>query len=278
MRTITQTQIAAYERCRRRYFLKYVRELAWPAERSSREEMKRGADFHLLVRQLIMGFPPETLLLPAGDEKIGEWLDHFRNSMPLKGFDRIFAEKEVSALYSDVLWLGKFDALAISDDRIVIFDWKTMEHRAEAAEYRESPQTRLYRFLARTCAARLIGAGLHGIPAENIEMVYWFPEHPGEPIRLPYSEGAYQEDMTWLRMKAREMCSEAEADYPCRDDLRACRFCEYETYCFPKQTAFAAEGMAPEDSVPEFPPVDDVQTDFFSQDLVPDSVDGGISF
>ena len=277
MRTITQTQIGAYERCKRCYFLKYVRELAWPVERNSRQEMRRGADFHLLVRQMIMGFPHETLLLPAGDEKIVKWVGNFQENMPLKGFERVFAEKEVTSLYSDVLWLGKFDALAIEDDRIVIFDWKTTDHRADPAEYRESPQTRLYRFLAKTCAPRLIGAGLHGIPAENIEMVYWFPEHPGDPIRLPYSESAYQEDMTWLRLKAREMSSEAEADYPCRENLRACRFCDYETYCFPKKAAFASESLLPEDA-PDFPPDDIFQTDFFSPDLFSDEDEGGISF
>ncbi len=277
MRTITQTQIGAYERCKRCYFLKYVRELAWPVERNSRQEMKRGADFHLLVRQMIMGFPHETLLLPAGDEKIVKWVGNFQENMPLKGFERVFAEKEVTSLYSDVLWLGKFDALAIEDDRIVIFDWKTTDHRADIAEYRESPQTRLYRFLAKTCAPRLIGAGLHGIPAENIEMVYWFPEHPGDPIRLPYSESAYQEDMTWLRLKAREMSSEAEADYPCRENLRACRFCDYETYCFPKKAVFASESLQPED-VHDFPPDDIFQTDFFSPDLFSDEDEGGISF
>ena len=266
MRTITQTQISAYERCKRCYFLKYVRKLAWPVEVNSRQEMQRGADFHLLVRQMIMGFPPESLLLPAGDEKIAKWVENFGKSMPLKGYGQVFAEKEVSVLYSDVLWLGKFDALALRDDRIMIFDWKTTDHRADAAVYRESPQTRLYRFLAKSCAPRLLGAGLHGIPAENIEMVYWFPEHPEEPIRLPYSETDYQEDMTWLRLKAREMSSEEEADYPCRDNLRACRFCGYETYCFPKQTVFPAKDGSAEEGGQEFPPDDVFQPDFFLAD------------
>ena len=65
MRTITQTQISAYERCRRSYYLKYIRELAWPVEKSSGQEMRRGADFHLLIRQLIMGLPEDSLILPS---------------------------------------------------------------------------------------------------------------------------------------------------------------------------------------------------------------------
>ena len=72
-----------------------------------------------------------------------------------------------------------------------------------------------------------------------------------EAIRLPYSETAYQEDMTWLRMKAREMCSESETDYPCRENLRACRFCDYETYCFPKKADPDTGSDLPEDDEPD---------------------------
>ena len=76
----------------------------------------------------------------------------------------------------------------------------------------------------------------------------------------------------------REMCSESEADYPCRENLRACRFCDYETYCFPKKAAFVAEDLLPEESGTDFPPDDIYQADFFSPDLFTDSDDGGISF
>ncbi len=259
MRTITQTQISAYERCRRSYYLKYIRELAWPVEKSSGQEMRRGADFHLLIRQLIMGLPEDSLILPSDDEKIRAWLGSFCREKPLDGFGSVFAEKEVTALYSDVLWLGKFDALAIRDDRLTVFDWKTTEHRGDPSLYLASPQTRLYRFLAMTCAPRLLGGGMHGIPAENIEMIYWFPEHPDQAVRLPYSEEAYRQDMTWLRLKSREMSSEEEADYPCTENTRHCRFCSYEAYCFPEKT------LPADDVPPEEPESEDIfQTDLFS--------------
>ena len=245
MQTITQTQISAYEKCRRFFFLKYIRRLAWPVGKADARNMKQGEIFHLLVRQLTLGFPEETLLIPDGDEKIRLWIDNFCREKPLAAFDHVLAEKEVSSFYSDVLWLGKFDALAVHDDRLSIFDWKTTAVRPDPEKYRYSPQTRLYRFLARICGPRLLGAGLHEIPAENIEMIYWFPEFPDLKISLPYSEEAYQEDLTYMRLKAHEMSSALEADYPECDKPRICSRCDYFAYCFPERAA--AERMMPAD-------------------------------
>lgn len=249
MQTITQTQINAYEHCRRFFYLKYVGKLAWPVEIPSRPETRRGSEFHLLVRQLLLGIQREILPADPEDQVMMQWLDRFCKAQPLKDYDQVFAEKEVSALYEQVLWLGKFDALGIREDRLTIFDWKTGTRPPEKQVYLKTPQTRLYRFLAKMCAPRLIGSGLHGLPAENIEMVYWFPEYPGQEIRLPYSEQAFQEDLTWLKTKAREMGSADENAYPQTALSKSCTFCEYHAFCFP-ETADHPEPEIPEPAEP----------------------------
>ncbi len=231
MRIITQTQIHSFERCRRLYYLKYVRELAWPVSRAVPSEITRGTDFHLLVRQLLLGVPREALALPEDNGTMERWIDNFLREKPLRNRGKIMAEKEVSALYAGTLWLGKYDVLAVDGDQLTIFDWKTTSRRAEVAAYLRSPQTRLYRFLAKRLGARLTGKD--GIPAENIEMIYWFPEHPERQICLPYSEEAYQEDLTWLDLKARELSMPDEKDYPYPADKSKCADCDYCTYCFP---------------------------------------------
>ena len=262
MNLLTQTQINAYERCKRLYYLKYVRRLVWPVETTARRNVDQGESFHLLVRQLLMGFPREKLLFPGGDEEVSRWIGVFLQARPLDGARHVMAEKELSALLADVLWLGKFDALAVKDDRLVIYDWKTGKAVPDAARYHASPQTRLYRFLAKMNACRLPGSALHEIPAENIEMIYWFPEYPDQPVRLPYSEEEFQQDVTWLHMTAREMCAGDEADYPRTVITKRCRFCDYRTYCFPESPVY------PEDqelSEQDGEPADEIfQTDFFS--------------
>lgn len=265
MNMITQTQISAYERCKRFYYLKMIRKLVWPVETGRPENIREGEDFHLLVQQLILGFPPEMLIIPEKNEDVKRWLETYLKEKPLGKPEHIFAEKEVSASFADVLWLGKFDALAIEEDRLIIFDWKTGKAKPDPEHYRGSPQTRLYRFLAKTCSPRLIGAAPRPIPAENIEMVYWFPEHPAQTIRLPYSEEAYRQDMTYLKTRAHEMSSANEADFPMTEKTRQCEHCSYRTYCFPGQ--FRAELFTEE--IPEEEEI--FQTELFPMEFPMDT-------
>ncbi len=278
MKTITQTQIGAYERCKRFYYLRYIEKLAWPVDNKTGEEIQRGSDFHLLARQLIMGLDHAELIFPSDDEKMVRWIDNFCRKLPLWQFDRIYAEKEVTALCSNVLWLGMFDALAVKDDHLTIFDWKTTGHPASAADYIKSPQTKLYRFLAKTCAPRLLEAGLHGLPAENIEMIYWFPEHPETEIRLPYSESAFREDLTWLQLKAAEMNFTDAEHYPRNTENRGCRFCNYETYCFPHPAHFEKAVITEESGKSVRPPDDLIQPEFLFEDFPDEDEREGISF
>ncbi len=279
MRTITQTQIGAFERCRRFYYLKYIEKLAWPVESSVSAEIQRGADFHLLARQLIMGLEPAELIFPPDGGKMSRWIDDFRARIPLKDQDQLYAEKEVSAVHAGVLWLGLFDALAVKDDRLTVFDWKTTGHPAAPAEYLRSPQTKLYRFLAKMCAPRILGTGLHGIPAENIEMVYWFPEHPDAEIRLPYSESAFREDLTWLEYKAAEMSSQDTEDYPRTEKSRVCRFCKYETYCIPRSSFSSGDPLLPSENEAESPDnAEEIQPVLFFEDPADDNEPEAVSF
>lgn len=274
MKVITQTQISQYEVCKYSYYLRYVKNLVWPIEPSVSQNIRKGDDFHLLVRQLILGFPPDSLIIPGKKADLWRWLEVYCARKPLGKPDMVFAEKEVSVLYADVLWLGKFDALTVNDDQLIIYDWKTGSAIPDQKKYRESPQTKLYRFLARTCASRLIGAGMHAIPAENIEMVYWFPEYPDKTVHLPYSEEEYQQDMTWSKTRAREMTSEAESDYPRTANTHHCRYCDYRTFCF---TSSAPVFM--DEDIPETPEPDDIcQEGLFSPEFFADNEQEVVNF
>lgn len=270
MNLLTQTQINAFEHCRRLYYLKYVSRLVWPVEAASPGSVREGDDFHLLARQLILGFPRESLILPADEPELEAWLDTFIREQPMGKPDRLFAEKEVSLTYADVLWLGKFDALAITGDRLTIFDWKTGSLPPDRLHYARSPQTRLYRFLARSCAPRLLGAGLHAVPAEAIEMIYWFPQFPEGTLRLPYSEEEYGQDMTWLRTLALEMLKTEETDYPRTEKQRRCERCGYRSYCFPETVQTPDVSCQPGYGEPDLP--DELwQDELFFPDLPTDS-------
>ena len=263
MRMITQTMIGAYERCRRFYYLKYLRELPWPAKTRDRQSMTEGADFHLLVRQLIMGLPEDSLVSSSEDPALMNWIKAWIRSAPLAGCEQVWAEKEVTAIFEDTLLMGKYDALVLTGDRLTIFDWKTTEHKPEFAVYASSPQTRLYRWLAKTAAPRLLGISDQVFPADRIEMVYWFPSFSDQPIRLPYSEQLWEEDETWLKMIIRELSLPNETDYPKTEKTRRCAYCGYFAYCHPDMAAGLRESGA-EDPFGDAFPLEDMMPEEFA--------------
>ena len=230
MLTITQSRIRLYQACPRAYFLKYVRQLVWPAANARNFNTDTGSRFHTMVKQLLLGLPADRVRAGCVDDKERGLLDSFLVNNPLEGCSPIYTEKKLTALHAGVLWEGIFDVLAFRGDKLLIFDWKTSARPASRAACMDSPQTHLYRFIAKRRGGRLLGRR-EEFPAKNIEMIYWYPAHPDHPVELPYSEKAYLQELTYLNDKAAAMSAEDEASYSQTDDESQCPACPYRAYC-----------------------------------------------
>ncbi len=230
MLTITQSRIRLYQACPRAYYLKYVRQLVWPSTNARNFKTDTGSHFHTMVKQLLLGFPESRVRAACVDDKERELLDSFLRSNPTANCAPIYTEKKLTVLHAGVLWEGIFDVIAFRGDKLLIFDWKTTARLTPHAVCLDSPQTHLYRFIAKRCGGRLLGRR-EEIPAEDVEMIYWFPAHPDTPVELPYSEKAYLQEISYLNDKARAMSAENEAAYPMADDAAQCADCPYRTYC-----------------------------------------------
>lgn len=232
MRKISQSQIKNFIKCSRRYFLENISCIAWPQQEKQNKSLLYGSEFHQLIHRHILGFPKEILMSGARNAT-ADWYQTFIEADPLSGYDVVYPEFELSAELFGVLCHGKFDALAISKDKVTIFDWKTNKKIGKKSEYIKSPQTRLYRLLAKMTVHKMLGCE-NPVPAEKIEMAYWFPEHPENPIILPYSESEYKNDLAWLRLYIARMTSEKKEDYPQQSDKDVCFECPFCTYCHPE--------------------------------------------
>ncbi len=230
MLTITQSRIRLYQACPRAYYLKYVRKLVWPSTNGRNQRMDTGSHFHTMVKQLLLGFPESRVRAACVDDKERELLDSFLRSNPLENCAPIYTEKKLTVLHAGVLWEGIFDILAFRGDKLLIFDWKTSARLIHRAVCLDSPQTHLYRFIAKRCGGRLLGRR-EEIPASDIVMIYWFPAHPDTPVELPYSEKAYLQEITYLNDIARRMSAEEASAYSMTDDAEQCAECPYRTYC-----------------------------------------------
>lgn len=232
--TLSQTSLQDYVDCPRRFHLRYVEQLTYPAVESepaleNEQHVREGEYFHRLVQQYFVGIPAEQVARRANTPNLQRWWQNFTTSSEVAGLQglQVSAEANFSAPLGPLRLLAKYDLIASGDGRFIIYDWKTYRKRPRNEFLAARMQTRIYRaLLART------GAHLnHGQPIapEQIEMVYWFADFPNDPARFPYTAAQYQRDWELFTQLADEI--HAASDYPLTDDRTKCLFCPYRSYC-----------------------------------------------
>jgi CRISPR/Cas system-associated exonuclease Cas4 (RecB family) len=237
----SQASLQDYVDCRRRFQLRYLLELAWPAIEAEpadeyEAQLRQGEAFHRLVHQHQAGVPAELLTKMAGSEdpdeagRLQEWWTHYLEDAPDDLPKVRYSEVALSAPLGNYRLVAKYDLIAVEPgQRAVIVDWKTSQARTAGAWLAARLQTRVYRYLLVRAGASLNG----GRPLEpaQVEMIYWFANYPAEPERMPYDETMYRADERYLETLIAEIAHAEEGDFPLTDDARRCRFCTYRSLC-----------------------------------------------
>lgn len=244
----SQRNLQDYVDCRRRFQLRHLQHLAWPAVeaeplREHEHRMQAGQDFHRLVQRHLLGVPPERLsaMLEAGgsrNEDLQRWWQNYLAYAgdligPGPSAGNMLVETTLSAPFSAYRLIAKFDLIRWGEDHsnsnVVIVDWKTSMRRPPREWLAERLQTRVYPYLLIQAGESIFGGG--ALDPEQIEMVYWFAEHPGEPHLFPYSDEQYQLDHDYLNGLVAEIEALAEEDFHLTPDESRCKFCTYRSLC-----------------------------------------------
>lgn len=235
----SQGSLQDYVDCPRRFQLKYMLRLAWPAVQSepameNERFMQQGSRFHRLVQQHLLGVPGDRLQRLIHDVELNGWwnsyLEHAWNEPPV---EPPLPEVSLYAPLGSYRLVAKYDALAFIESeggkRVMIVDWKTSRKRLRRSWLAERMQTRVYPYLLVQAGAHLNG----GIPIrpEQVEMVYWFAAFPNEPERFHYSEGQYAMDQVYLLSLVAEIETLGEAQFPMGEPGSDCRYCTYRSLC-----------------------------------------------
>jgi hypothetical protein len=240
----SQANLQDYEECHRRFQLRYLRRLSWPAIPAepvleNEHHLQMGSQFHRLVQQYLLGLPVEGLSSFAVQGNLQLWWDNFLDHIPsLPGFSdnsiaKPLAEISLSAQLAGYRLVAKYDALTLFNDQsgkhATIFDWKTYRKQPSRPWLASRLQTRLYPFL-------LVQAGSHlnqgaPIPPDQIEMVYWFANFPAQPERFPYTSAQYEEDRAYLTAMLQEIAARDEQAFDLTSHVERCRFCVYRSLC-----------------------------------------------
>ena len=214
----SQGSLQDFVDCQRRFQLRYLLEIAWPAVPAepyleNEQHLRLGALFHLMAQQQTLGVDAARLTAMAG---------------------ALYPETVLSMPFGQAAerrLLAKMDLVVVADDRATIYDWKTSRHRPPRAWLAKRLQTRVYPYLLVQAGAELNGG--QPFPPEQVEMVYWFAGFPDRPERFVYSADQYAEDGALLAglLEQAATLSMSDAPFPLTPDESKCRFCVYRSLC-----------------------------------------------
>lgn len=233
----SQGSLGDFVDCRRRFQLRYLWKLSWPAVESEpilehEKFMRQGAAFHHRVQQYLEGVKLERLNAQSDDEILEEWWENFikhagfTQDKSLKG---LFTEITLSAPLGDYRLVAKYDLLLFAEGRVTIVDWKTSRVRPRRERLGKRAQTRVYPYLLARAGAALNDSV--PLAPDQIEMLYWFTNFPTEPMRFDYNQALYQADETYLFDLVNTIQGLDADSYFLTSDEKRCRFCVYRSLC-----------------------------------------------
>jgi CRISPR/Cas system-associated exonuclease Cas4 (RecB family) len=231
----SQSNLQDYADCPRRFYLRYVRRLAWPAVEAEpalehERHLRQGVEFHRLVHQHILGIPSEELSTGITDVDLSRWWQNYLGHGPTGLPQSLHPEAVLSAPASGHRLVAKYDVIAVdAGQRAVILELKTWHRRRRRTWLAERLQTRVYRHLLVRAGSFLNGG--ERFEPQQVEMTYWFANFPNDPESFPYDTRQYEADEAYLTTLIEEIEGLREGDFPLTSDRKHCRYCRYRSLC-----------------------------------------------
>jgi hypothetical protein len=221
-----------YADCPRRFQLRYLERLVWPAveaEPVSEAEVRQqnATLFHRMVQQHLIGLPAAKLAAMARAPDLARWWQNYVSAaLDFSGWE-LRTEKAFATRVGMHRLVAKYDLIAVRSGKAVIYDWKTYARRPREEWLAARWQTRVYRAMLRLAGAEL-NAGQPIEPAD-ISMVYWFAEFPAAPATFAYDQQQFERDRSAMESLVQEIARAIE--FPLTEDLNQCRYCVYRSLC-----------------------------------------------
>ena len=266
----SQASLQDYVDCRRRFQLRYLMELRWPAAEAEpiethEQRMVLGQAYHRMVQQWLLGLPEDLITRHTRDPELQRWWQNTLAYRPVESFGGgtddalIRTEYTLATRLEEYRLMAKYDVLVVQPSgKATILDWKTSMKRTPDDRLRDRLQSRVYPYVL-VEAGRALNGG-EPVRAADVEMVYWFPEAPQSPARFAYGDARYREDRRDLIRLVGEIASLGEEDFHLTDDERKCQYCVFRSYCGRGEGAGQIENMPAEWELQE--ETDDLSLDF----------------
>lgn len=234
----SQSSLQDFNDCRRRFLLRYVQHVAWPAvqaepARENELHIQRGERFHRLAQQYLLGVPEEKLTRMAAaddDPLISTWWQNFLENIPVHLEGARYVEVTLKAPLSRHRLIAKYDLVLVSPGgKITIYDWKTSPKRPSRSRLLERAQTHVYPYLL-ACAGGVFNGG-NSIEPEQIEMIYWFTQPDQAPELFAYSREIFEQDRLYLNDLVEQIGVLAVDQFGMAETEKVCGYCVYRSLC-----------------------------------------------
>ncbi|MCL4870724.1 MAG: PD-(D/E)XK nuclease family protein [Anaerolineae bacterium] len=229
---LSRYKLAAFLACQRRFQLRYEQGVPWPVAPqppTQAEALAQGEQFHRLLERYFLGLTVDAAALPS---PLRQWWQTWQTHTPPLPPGRRLPEFRLTVPVGQHLLLGRFDLLILTDETVMIYDWKTERRPRAAATLHQDWQTRLY--------LAIVAEGIMGIQPssqpitpEQIQLCYWFVEEPQASVTFRYSQAEH--DQNWAELNAIVARLDSQLSdpnpWPLTDDLNECGRCAYQLLC-----------------------------------------------
>jgi len=264
----SQASLQEYVDCPRRFQLRHVWRLRWPAVDAEpawegERYLQEGAAFHRLIQRHLLGMPADELSRMGQGTELGRWWQSYLDSPPADLPEGGYVETRLGARIGRSRLVAQYDFVAVdAGRRLVIVDWKTTRKRPHREGLVDHLQTRVYPYLL-VRAGSVLNGGV-AIEPEQVSMVYWFANFPAVPIRFEYSREQCEADHRFLSGLVAEIEERFDGIggrrlVSARLDERSCRYCRYRSLCERGAQAGLRDDRVREE---EIEPLSDVAVDF----------------
>ncbi len=230
----SQSSLQDYAECPRRFQLRYIEHLSWPAAETEpvqayEEHQQEGSLFHRLVQQHLLGIPAKKLTPLAKSENLARWWDaYLQIAKHIQNAKKLYPEHSLSTPIGKHRLVAKYDLITVENNgKITVYDWKTYRKRPSNENLAIRWQTRLYPFVLKQAGNPLKNG--KPILAEDITMIYWFSNYPEDPAKFAYNAAIFQRDWDLIEKTVTEI--ETASEFPKCKDAGPCKFCPYRSYC-----------------------------------------------
>jgi CRISPR/Cas system-associated exonuclease Cas4 (RecB family) len=234
---LNQSNLQDFLDCPRRFQLKVIDGLSWPAAFSEPIEKfekatQLGNKFHLICQQFFSGVEPVLLENSIADPELQVMWDNFLPYGESLLQYRLYPEPLLRISFQDHKLIAKFDLIVkINSEQYLIIDWKTAANKSPRAQLEKRLQTHLYPFIFSQAGSDLFPE--ISILPEFIELHYWYPLTSEHEEVFPYSDEKHAKvklDLEQIINKINSSISEG-TEFHLTDDKTACQYCVFRSIC-----------------------------------------------